>query len=89
MTVAKETSMHKLFLVGVWEVSWDSCGVELAGEYTVTCTPIARQRFGKHIPAEANAQNNTTSVARQRSYKHASLTIEDGVFRGVRAEALS
>jgi hypothetical protein len=30
-----------------------------------------------------------TSIARQRSCKHAFLTIEDGVFRGVRAEELS
>jgi hypothetical protein len=55
--------------------------------YIVTC--IARQRVGKHIPAEANARNNMMSIARQRSCKRAFLTIEDGVFRGVRAEELS
>jgi hypothetical protein len=27
---------------------------------------IARQRVTKHIPAEANARNNKTSIARQR-----------------------
>jgi hypothetical protein len=56
---------------------------------TVTRTPIARQRVGKHAPAEANARNNRMSTARQGSCKHASLTTEDGVFRGVRAEELS
>jgi hypothetical protein len=40
------------------------------------CIPIARQRLGKHIPAEANARNNRTSIARHRISKHASLTIE-------------
>jgi hypothetical protein len=52
------------------------------GKYTniVKCIPIARWRVGKHIPAEANARNNRTSVARERSSKHVSLTIEDGVF---------
>jgi hypothetical protein len=50
---------------------------------------IARRRVGKHVPAESNARNNRTSIARQRSCKHVSLTIEDGVFRGVRAEELS
>jgi hypothetical protein len=44
--------------------------------YTVTCIPIARQRLGKHIPAEANARNNKTSIAGQRISKRASLTIE-------------
>jgi flagellar biosynthesis/type III secretory pathway chaperone len=42
----------------------------------VTRLLIARQRVGKHIPAEANARNNRTSNARQRISKHASLTIE-------------
>jgi hypothetical protein len=55
----------------------------------IVTTPIARQRVGKHVPAEANARKNRTSIARQRSSKHASLTIQDGVFRGVRAEELS
>jgi hypothetical protein len=40
-------------------------------------------------PCQANARNNKTSVARQWSCKHASLTKEDYVFRGVRAEELS
>jgi hypothetical protein len=43
---------------------------------TVTCISIARQRLGKHIPAEANASNNSTSIARQRISKHTSLTVE-------------
>jgi hypothetical protein len=55
----------------------------------VTCIPIARQGVGKHVPAEANARNNRTSIATQRSCKYASLTIEDGVFRGVCAEEFS
>jgi hypothetical protein len=43
------------------------------------CIPIARQRLCKHIPAEANARNNRTSIARQRISKHTSVTI-DAVF---------
>jgi hypothetical protein len=42
----------------------------------VTCIATAKQRLGKHIPAEANASNNRTSTARQRISKYASLTIE-------------
>jgi hypothetical protein len=42
----------------------------------VTYRPIARQRLGKHIPAEAYARNNKTSIIRQRISKHASSTIE-------------
>jgi hypothetical protein len=42
----------------------------------VTCIPISRQRLGKHIPAGANAHDDRMSVARQRTSKHASLTIE-------------
>jgi hypothetical protein len=41
-----------------------------------TCIPIARQRLGKHIPAQAYARNNRTLIARQRISKHASLTRE-------------
>jgi hypothetical protein len=44
--------------------------------YTVLYIHSARQRLGKHIPAEANARNNKTSIAGQRLSKHASLTIE-------------
>jgi hypothetical protein len=40
-------------------------------EYIVTYWPIARQRFGKHIPAGANARNNRTSIARQLISKDA------------------
>jgi hypothetical protein len=40
-------------------------------------------------PRKANARNNRTSIARQRNCKHASLTKEDGAFRGVRAKELS
>jgi hypothetical protein len=38
------------------------------------CIPIPRQRLGKHIPAKPT--RNRTSIARQRTSKHASLTIE-------------
>jgi hypothetical protein len=48
----------------------------------VTCTTIARQRVRKHVPAKANALNNRTSTARQRSCNHASLTIENSVSVG-------
>jgi hypothetical protein len=48
-------------------------------EGNVTCIPTAKQQ---QIPAQANALNNRTSLARQRSSKYVSLTIEDGVFRG-------
>jgi hypothetical protein len=34
--------------------------------YVVRAMPIARQRVAKHIPVEANARNNRTSIARQR-----------------------
>jgi hypothetical protein len=37
---------------------------------------ITRQRLGKHIFAQAYARNNRTSIARQRTSQHASLTIE-------------
>jgi hypothetical protein len=42
----------------------------------VTCTPIARQRVAKHIPAEANARNSRTSIARQLRGKQALSTIQ-------------
>jgi hypothetical protein len=42
--------------------------------YIVTCTPIARQRVGKHVPAEENARNSMTSIAKQWSCRHAFLT---------------
>jgi hypothetical protein len=41
----------------------------------ITCIPVARQRLGKHIPMQANALNNGTSIAKQRRGKHASSTI--------------
>jgi hypothetical protein len=44
--------------------------------YIATYGPIARQRLGKHIPAQAYARNNRTYIARQRTSQHASLTIE-------------
>jgi hypothetical protein len=43
---------------------------------TVTYTAIARQRLGKHIPAQANARNYRISIAKQRISKQASLTVE-------------
>jgi hypothetical protein len=51
-------------------------GVYLVDHKTVTCIPIAKQRLGKHIPAEANARNSRTSISRQRISKHVSLTTE-------------
>jgi hypothetical protein len=52
------------------------------------CIPIARQRLGKHIPAEENAPNNRTSIARKRISKQVFSTIERlcflrGLCRGV------
>jgi predicted NAD-dependent protein-ADP-ribosyltransferase YbiA (DUF1768 family) len=41
---------------------------------TVTYRPIIMQLLDKPIPAEANAGDNRTSIARQRISKHASLT---------------
>jgi hypothetical protein len=41
---------------------------------------IARQQVAKHIPAEANARKNRTSIARQRRGKHAFETTGEGVF---------
>jgi hypothetical protein len=43
---------------------------------TLTRMPIARQRLGKLIPAQANSLNNMTSIARQQISKHTSFTIE-------------
>jgi hypothetical protein len=42
----------------------------------LTYRPTARQRLGKHTPAETNTRNNRTPIARQRISKHMSLTIE-------------
>jgi hypothetical protein len=42
----------------------------------VTCIPIARQRFGKHIPAGAKARKRRTYTDRQRITKHVSLITE-------------
>jgi hypothetical protein len=53
----------------------------------VRAMPIARQRVAKHIPAEANARNNTRSIARQRHGKQALSTIQ-AVFREIRAKCL-
>jgi hypothetical protein len=41
------------------------------------------------LAVQTTARNNRASAARQRRYKQASLTKEDGVFSGVRAEELS
>jgi hypothetical protein len=49
--------------------------------YHVICFPSG--------PHQANARNNRTSVARQRSCKQAFLTKEDDLFRGARTEELS
>jgi hypothetical protein len=42
----------------------------------MTCIPITRPRLGKHIPEQAHARNNRTSVARQWISKHSPLTTE-------------
>jgi hypothetical protein len=52
----------------------------LMGFHIVTYRPIARQRLGKHIPAEVYARNNKTSIARRRINKHAFLTTENVCF---------
>jgi hypothetical protein len=54
----------------------------------VTYRLIARQRLGKHVPAEAYVRNNWTSIVRQRISKQAFSTIERLVFCVVRAEGL-
>jgi hypothetical protein len=40
-------------------------------------------------PRRAKARRNKKSVDGQRNGKHTSTTMEDGVFRGVRAKELS
>jgi hypothetical protein len=53
------------------------CSVSrLKRKYIVTYTPIAKQWFGKHIPAEAYARKNRTSIARQRINKQGLSTID-------------
>jgi hypothetical protein len=42
----------------------------------MTFIPIARQRLGKHIPAQAYVRNSRTSIARQMTNRHSSLTVE-------------
>jgi hypothetical protein len=44
--------------------------------YVVRAMPIDRQRVAKHIPSEANARNNRTSIVRQRGGKQALSTIQ-------------
>jgi hypothetical protein len=78
-----------LTLSGTHQLLFCADAVNLLGDNidTVTCTSIARQRVGKHVPVDANARNNIMSVVRQRRCKQASLEIEDCVFRGVCAES--
>jgi hypothetical protein len=38
--------------------------------------PIATQWLDEHIPTEANARNNNTSIARQRISKRTALKLE-------------
>jgi hypothetical protein len=49
-----------------WSSQKNSSRLESLIYNIVTHTPVAMQRAAKHIPAEANSQNNRTSVARQR-----------------------
>jgi hypothetical protein len=48
----------------------------------VRAMSTARQRVAKHIPAEGNARDNTTSIARQRRRKEALSTIRDMFSKG-------
>jgi hypothetical protein len=48
-----------------------SCLMSKQVVHIVTYKPIARQRFGKHIPAGAKARNNRTYIVRQRISKQA------------------
>jgi hypothetical protein len=50
---------------------------------------ITRQRLGKHIPEAYTINNRRTSIARYQTNKHAFLTTEGCVFRGVHAEEIS
>jgi hypothetical protein len=51
-------------------------GIARSVFYVVRAMPITRQRVAKHIPAEANARNNKTSIARQRRGKQSLSTIQ-------------
>jgi hypothetical protein len=53
--------------------------------HVVRAMPIARQRFAKHIPGEANAPNNRGSIAMHRRGKQALPRIQ-AIFRGVLAK---
>jgi hypothetical protein len=67
------------FLLFVFNLNWKGSlnfSVLHTIKYIVTYILIARQRLGKHIPAEAYASNNRTSIARQRISKQAFSTIE-------------
>jgi hypothetical protein len=46
------------------------------GQDIVMCIPIARQRLGKHIPAQAYVHDSRPSIVRQWRSKHALLTIQ-------------
>jgi hypothetical protein len=50
--------------------------------------PIARQRLGKHISEVTLSTVEGHSLLGKGPIKHAFLTTEDGVFRGVLAEEL-
>jgi hypothetical protein len=50
------------------------------GLNNVTYRPIARQRLGEHIPAEAYSRSNRTSTTRQRIRKQDFSTIESLCF---------
>jgi hypothetical protein len=58
---------------------WRQCyelSKQLQDLHIVTCIPVTRQRFGNHIPAPANAQDNMASIVRKRGGEHASSRIE-------------
>jgi hypothetical protein len=62
----------------VWDI--DSVTKVTIRENILWRIDLARQRLGKHIPAEADSRNNRASITRQRIIKDAFLTIEAAFF---------
>jgi hypothetical protein len=60
-------------------------GIARIISFVVRAMPIVRQPVAEHIPAEANARNSRSSIAKQRRCKQALSTIR-AVFRAVRAK---
>jgi hypothetical protein len=70
----RKTKIAHMVLVGKPEGKRPLGRWTLWEDNIVMCIPIARERFGKHIPAEGNTRNNMTSITRQRISQHVSLT---------------